>query len=282
MLLLNRASRRMAFSVHGIHAEETTRGESPRSRPREPEVSLAFCVKITFSGLGRCGILSDMLKLNIALLLAIAGLAGCSTTAHISRSGTLLSGMTQYHGDMQSLNSVSRWPERQRVAGSLKTVITSTVGASPEFYRLVDLDLRKREFTVTMRDTNLRPDRLREMQDELVAMDEEIAALKPVVKTQLSAVANQSKATTSKTPRLSVYSAWPSTVFPRRRRFPRAQAPAPESVNIWSPIWARFRRCARPMAIPIAAMFSVCPKRAAGLSVNRRARVQGEQKMPHR
>ena len=64
------------------------------------------------------------------------------------------------------------------------------MGASPEFYRLVDLDLRKREFTVTMRDTNLRPDRLREMQDELVAMDEEIAALKPVVKTQLSAVAN--------------------------------------------------------------------------------------------
>ena len=41
-----------------------------------------------------------------------------------------------------------------------------------------------------MRETNLRPDRLREMQDELVAMDEEIAALKPVVKTQLSAVAN--------------------------------------------------------------------------------------------
>ena len=130
-----------------------------------------------------------MLKLSIALLLAIAGLAGCSTP-NISRSGTLLSGLTQYHGDMQSLSSVSRWPERQRVAGSLKTIITSTVGASPEFYRLVDLDLRKREFTVTMRDTNLRPDRLREMQDELVAMDEEIAALKPVVKTQLSALAN--------------------------------------------------------------------------------------------
>ena len=131
-----------------------------------------------------------MMKLSIALLLAVAWLAGCSSTANISRSGTLLSGMTQYQGDMQSLNNVSRWPERQRAAGSLKTVITRTVGASPEFYRLVDLDLRKREFTVTMRETNLRPDRLREMQDELVAMDEEIAALKPVVKTQLSAVAN--------------------------------------------------------------------------------------------
>jgi hypothetical protein len=130
-----------------------------------------------------------MMRLSIVLLLGAAGLAGCSTP-NISRSGTLLSGLTQYHTDMQSLSSVSRWPERQRAAGSLKTIITGTVGASPEFYRLVDLDLRKREFTVTMRDTNLRPDRLREMQDELVAMDEEIAALKPVVKTQLSAVAN--------------------------------------------------------------------------------------------
>jgi hypothetical protein len=130
-----------------------------------------------------------MLKLSIALLLAVAGLAGCSTP-NISRSGTLLSGLTQYHGDMQSISSVSRWPDRQRAAGTLKTVITGTVGASPEFYRLVDLDLRKREFTVTMRDTNVRPDRLREMQDELVVIDEEIAALKPVVKTQLSAVAN--------------------------------------------------------------------------------------------
>ena len=129
------------------------------------------------------------MKLNIALLFAVGGLAGCSTP-NISRSGTLLSGLTQYHADMQSLSSMSRWPERQRAAGSLKTIITGTVGASPEFYRLVDLDLRKREFTATMRDSNLRPDRLREIQDELVTMDEEIAALKPVVKTQLSAVAN--------------------------------------------------------------------------------------------
>ena len=91
---------------------------------------------------------------------------------------------------MQSINSSSRWPERQRAAGTLKTVILGTLGASPEFYRLVDLDLRKREFAATMRDTNLRPERLHEMQDELVAMDEEIAALKPVVKTQLTLVAS--------------------------------------------------------------------------------------------
>jgi hypothetical protein len=134
-----------------------------------------------------------MMKLCSVLLLALLGLAGCST-GNVSRSGTLLSGMTQYQGDMQSMNSASRWPERQRAAGTLKTVILGTVGASPEFYRLVDLDLRKREFIATMRDTNLKPDRLREMQDELIFMDDEIAALKPVVKTQLMAVASHEHA----------------------------------------------------------------------------------------
>jgi hypothetical protein len=131
------------------------------------------------------------MKSILALLLLAFAFSGCSTP-NVSRSGTLLSSLTDYQLDMQSISSSSRWPERQRVAGTLKTVITGTVGASPEFYRLVDLDLRKREFTATMRDTNLRPDRLREMQDELVVMDEEIAALKPVVKTQLTAVASHS------------------------------------------------------------------------------------------
>lgn len=130
-----------------------------------------------------------MMKLSSVLLLAGFAFAGCST-ANVSRSGTLLSGLTEYQGDMLSINSASRWPERQRAAGTLKTVILGTVGASPEFYRLVDLDLRKREFIATMRDTNLKPDRLREMQDELIFMDDEIAALKPVVKTQLMAVAS--------------------------------------------------------------------------------------------
>ena len=133
-----------------------------------------------------------MVNLSLVLLLVLFAFSGCSTP-NVSRSGTLLSGLTQYHGDIQSVNSASRWPERQRVAGTLKTVILGTVGASPEFYRLVDLDLRKREFVATMRDTNLRPDRLREMQDEMVFMDDEIAALKPVIKTQLMAVASHER-----------------------------------------------------------------------------------------
>ena len=64
-------------------------------------------------------------------------------------------------------------------------MITAIIGASPEFYRLVDLDLRKREFNITLRQSNVRPERVKEMTDELAQMDEEIAALKPVIKTQL-------------------------------------------------------------------------------------------------
>jgi hypothetical protein len=71
-------------------------------------------------------------------------------------------------------------------------IITATVGGSPEFYRLVDLDIRKREFIVTMRETSVRPDRLREMKDELTQIRDEMAALKPVVRTQLAALPLQS------------------------------------------------------------------------------------------
>jgi hypothetical protein len=63
-----------------------------------------------------------MVNLNLVLLLVLFAFSGCSTP-NVSRSGTLLSGLTRYHGDIQSVNSASRWPERQRVAGTLKTVI---------------------------------------------------------------------------------------------------------------------------------------------------------------
>jgi len=116
----------------------------------------------------------------------LLALWGCST-ATISSGGTLLSGLAQYSGDMQSSNSYSQWTARQGSANRLKLVITGTVGVSPEFFRLIDLDLRKREFTITLRETNVSPQRMKEMQDQLEQMDEEIAALKPVVKTQLSA-----------------------------------------------------------------------------------------------
>jgi len=129
-----------------------------------------------------------MKQLFIAALVIVTGLWGCAT-GNVSRGATLLSGVNQYHGEMQRVGSQpGRWPERQQAATMLKGVITGTVGASAEFYRLVDLDLRKREYVLTMRETNVRADRLNEMKQELAQMDDEIAALKPVIKTQLNAV----------------------------------------------------------------------------------------------
>lgn len=124
----------------------------------------------------------------LSWLLGVLALAGCAT-ATIGRGATLLAGMNQYQGDMQRLgSSVARWPERQRIAASLKTVVTATVGGSSEFYRLIDLDLRKREFVATLLQTSVRPERAKEMNEEISLINDEIAALKPVIRTQLAAL----------------------------------------------------------------------------------------------
>jgi hypothetical protein len=137
--------------------------------------------------------LSIMTNRLVLLLCILIGMSGCSTATY-TPGATLLSGLTEYQGEMQRLSgSATRWPERQRAGGTLKTIITATVGASGEFYRLVDLDIRKREFIVTMRETSLRPDRIKEMTEELAQMNDEIGALKPVIRTQLSALPVQSE-----------------------------------------------------------------------------------------
>ncbi|HYT56803.1 MAG TPA: hypothetical protein VEQ38_19020 [Verrucomicrobiae bacterium] len=129
-----------------------------------------------------------MMKIKALLFFLLIGAAGCSTGTY-TRGATLLSGMQLYEGEMQRVaNSPQRWPERQQAGGSLKTVITATVGGSTEFYRLVDLDIRKREFMITMREMSLPPDRLQEMKDELVKMNAEVGALKPIIRAQIAAL----------------------------------------------------------------------------------------------
>lgn len=119
----------------------------------------------------------------------VVALSACATSTSSSRGATLLSGLMEYQGDMRSLSgSVTRWPDRQRAGDTLKGVITVTVGASAEFYRLVDLDVRRREFEITMRETNVSAERTKEMKEELLQMSDEIAALKPVIRTQLAAI----------------------------------------------------------------------------------------------
>lgn len=130
-----------------------------------------------------------MMYSRIAVVLVCGTLWGCAT-GQVSLGPTLLSGMQRYDGEMQSIGgSASRWPERQRAGGALKTVITGTIGGSREFYRLVDLDIKRREYLIAMRDTtSLRADRLQEMKDELVSMSEETNRLKPIVRAQMAAL----------------------------------------------------------------------------------------------
>jgi hypothetical protein len=121
------------------------------------------------------------------LWLAI-GAFGCSTGS-LTPGATLLLGLNQYQGELQRIgNAPERWPERQKAANALKFVIITTVGSSTEFNRLIDLDMRTREFLITIREGSVRTDRLQEMRNELIKMDEEVAALKPVVRLQVGTV----------------------------------------------------------------------------------------------
>ena len=127
-----------------------------------------------------------MMNQKLLLFCLVIGLYGCSTGT-VTPGATLLAGMQQYQGEMQRVgSSPERWPDRQQAGGAFKTVITATVGGSAEFYRLVDLDVKKREFTIAMRETSLRADRRKEMNDELVKMNDEIVALKPIIKAQVA------------------------------------------------------------------------------------------------
>jgi hypothetical protein len=135
-----------------------------------------------------------MTDIKPMLLLLLIGVAGCSSGAY-TPGATLLLGLQHYQDEMQRLNnSTSLWPARQQVGGELKTVITATVGGPAEFYRLVDLDVRKREFTITMRETSVRADRLKEMEEELIKMNQEVAALKPIIRAQTAVLPVQKEA----------------------------------------------------------------------------------------
>lgn len=127
-----------------------------------------------------------MKKLEPLLLSIVVASVGCSTTGSVTPGATLLSGLSKYQAEMQRIgSSPESWPDRQRAAGGLKIVVTATVGDSREFYRLIDLDVRRREFIITMRQGSVSAARMQEMKDELVRIDEEIVALKPVVRSQM-------------------------------------------------------------------------------------------------
>ena len=54
----------------------------------------------------------------------------------------------------------------------------ATIGTSREFNRMVDLDVRRREVLDYVADLRLKPDRVKEMKDELVTMNRDVDELK--------------------------------------------------------------------------------------------------------
>jgi hypothetical protein len=79
-----------------------------------------------------------------------------------------------------------RWPDRQRLAESIKTTHVATLGGSREFNRLVDMDLKRRELVIAQREGGLKPGRVKEIQAELANIDEQIDGLTTVVKGQFA------------------------------------------------------------------------------------------------
>src|SRR5215475_5372479 len=125
-----------------------------------------------------------MLKLKPVLLVSFLGFFGCSQ-AITNPGATLLVGLNDYQGEMAELEShPERWFDRQRAGDSLKKTYLVTFGGSREFNRMVNLDVKSREFLITLRASSLNPERVREMKEELVSMGKDVDSLKEMVKNQ--------------------------------------------------------------------------------------------------
>jgi hypothetical protein len=129
-----------------------------------------------------------MLKLKLALFLSSLVLFGCST-ANTNPGATFLVGLNGYQEEMERLEGrPERWFDRQRAGDSLKKTYLVTFGGSREFNRMVDLDVKRREFLITLRDSSVKLDRVREMKDEIAVMNKDMDALKEIVKGQAANV----------------------------------------------------------------------------------------------
>jgi hypothetical protein len=129
-----------------------------------------------------------MLKLKLSLSLSLLVLFGCST-ANTNPGATFLVGLNGYQEEMERLEGrPERWFDRQRAGDSLKKTYLVTFGGSKEFIRMVDLDVRRREFLITLRTTPVNPDRAKEMKDELAVMNKDVDVLKEIVKGQAANV----------------------------------------------------------------------------------------------
>ena len=127
-----------------------------------------------------------MKSYNAHYLLLLIILSACSTKS-TSPGMTLLTGLTGYHEEMERLEGqAARWPDRQRLGNTIKTTYLMTMGGSKEFNRLVELDVKRREYLIALRTGSLRPDRAAEVKQELIKNDEEVEALLSLIKGQIT------------------------------------------------------------------------------------------------
>ena len=127
------------------------------------------------------------MKTKILLLSFLFGL-GCSSGS-ITPGATLLSAIKRYHNEMAAIGSrPERWPERQRMASALKAVVAVTLERPAEFYRLIDLDLKTREFAITMPTLAPASERLQELTTDIAAMNSEVASLVERIRGRVAAI----------------------------------------------------------------------------------------------
>ena len=121
------------------------------------------------------------------LLPILVFICGCAT-GPVSPGMTLLAGINHYQTEMDVFGMRSeRWPERQRMGDLLNNTFAVTIGRSQEFNRLVDLDLRRREFMIALVDVSS-AERATEMKAEIATMNQETDVLKAMVKRQVAAI----------------------------------------------------------------------------------------------
>jgi hypothetical protein len=114
-------------------------------------------------------------------------LSACSSKT-TSPGMTLLTGLNGYHDEMERLEGQeARWPERQRIGNTIRATYVMTMGGSKEFNRLVELDVKRREYRIALRANSLRPERAAEVKQELLGIDADVDALTRIVKGQVAA-----------------------------------------------------------------------------------------------
>lgn len=127
-----------------------------------------------------------MKRYKVHYLVFLIILSACSAKS-TSPGMTLLTGLTGYHEEMERLEGqAARWPDRQRLGNTIKTTYLMTMGGSKEFNRLVELDVKRREYLIALRANALRPDRAAEVNQELIKIDEEIDTLSGLIKGQIT------------------------------------------------------------------------------------------------